>query len=72
MNLPLWLCLAIAILCALLAIHIGQAGVSRYGRRVPVTEMITLGRQGDRAMLAGGVAGYLMAACFAAAVYFAL
>ena len=31
------------------------------GRRVPVTEMLALGRQGDKDMLWGGMAGYLMA-----------
>lgn len=72
MNWPLWLSLALGIAAALVSIRIGQDGVERYGRRVPVTEMITLGRQGDWRMLVGGVAGYLMAACLAAALYFAL
>ena len=72
MNWSLWICLALGVASALLAIRIGQDGVRRYGRRVPVTEMIALGRQGDRTMLLGGIAGYAMAACFTAAAYFAL
>jgi hypothetical protein len=52
---------------ALVAIRIGQRGEARYGRRVPVTEMFALGRQGDLAMLIGGIAGCLMPVFFAAA-----
>lgn len=52
---------------ALVSIRIGQRGEARYGRRVPVTEMIALGRQGDRAMLIGGIAGFLMIGFFVAA-----
>lgn len=66
------LCAALGVGCALLAIRIGQDGVERYGRRVPVTEMLALGRQGDRRMLVGGIAGYLMAAFFIAAGWLAL
>lgn len=72
MNWPLWLSLAFGVAAALVSIRVGQEGVERHGRRVPVTEMIALGRRGDRRMLIGGIAGYLMAACFAAALYFAL
>jgi len=66
-----WLLAILGVASALVSIRIGQDGVERYGRRVPVTEMIALGRQGDRQMLIGGIAGYLMAACFAAAAWFA-
>ena len=44
--------------------HITQAGERRYGRRVPVTEMIPLGLKGDRQMLIGGLAGWAMAPVF--------
>ncbi len=71
MNWPAWGCVALGVGAALVSIRIGQAGEARYGRRVPVTEMIALGRQGDRAMFIGGIAGWLMAGCFAAAAYFA-
>lgn len=57
----------LGIASALISIRIGQRGEQRYGRRVPVTEMIALGRQGDRAMLLGGIAGFLMLGFFAAA-----
>ena len=59
----------IGIAAALLSIRIGQQGEARYGRRVPVTEMFALGRQGDRQMLLGGLAGYLMLICFILALY---
>lgn len=72
MNWLAWLLAGLGVASALLSIRIGQDGVERYGRRVPVTEMIALGRQGDRKMLLGGIAGYLMAACFAAAAWLAL
>lgn len=67
---PLFILLGIA--AALLSIRIGQQGEARYGRRVPVTEMLALGRAGDRAMLLGGVAGYLMAVFFGLAAWFGL
>lgn len=67
MNWPAWGCAALGIGAALLSIRISQNGVERYGRRVPVTEMIALGRQGDRAMLLGGIAGWLMPVAFVAA-----
>lgn len=72
MNWPLWLCLVLGIASAMLSIRIGQNGVERYGRRVPVTEMLTLGKQGDRQMLIGGIAGYLMAVFFILAACFAI
>lgn len=71
MNWLPWLLAILGVASALVSIRIGQDGVERYGRRVPVTEMIVLGRQGDRQMLIGGIAGYLMAACFVAAAWFA-
>lgn len=71
MNWPLWLCIALGIASALLSIRIGQNGVERYGRRVPVTEMLALGKQGDHQMLIGGIAGYLMVAFFLLAAWFA-
>ncbi len=71
MNWPLWLSIALGIASALISIRMGQDGVERYGRRVPVTEMLTLGKQGDRQMLIGGIAGYLMAIFFGLAAYFA-
>lgn len=51
----------LTVVSALVAIGAGHRGEARYGRRVPVTEMLPLGRQGDRDMLWGGMAGYLMA-----------
>jgi len=54
---------------ALVSIRIGQRGVERHGRRVPVTEMLALGRQGDREMLVGGIAGYLMVVFFGLAAW---
>ena len=71
MNWPAWLCLALGIASALLSIRIGQAGVKRYGRRVPVTEMIPLGLKGDRQMLIGGLAGWAMALFLAGAAWLA-
>ena len=68
---PLPLLLLITIAAALLAIRIGQEGEARYGRRVQITEMLALGRQGYRQMLVGGMAGYLMAACLLLALWFA-
>jgi hypothetical protein len=65
------LCGFFGIAAALVSIRIGQRGVERYGRRVPVTEMLTLGRQGDRAMLVGGLAGYAMVIFFGLAIYLA-
>lgn len=70
-NWPAWLCLALGIASALLSIRIGQAGVKRYGRRVPVTEMIPLGLKGDGRMLLGGIAGWAMALFFATAAWLA-
>ncbi|QRM19380.1 hypothetical protein GBK02_08200 [Dechloromonas sp. TW-R-39-2] len=66
-NSPAPLLAFLGIASALISIRIGQRGEQRYGRRVPVTEMIALGRQGDRAMLVGGIAGFLMLGFFAAA-----
>lgn len=60
----------VGIAAALFSIRTGQQGESRYGRRIPVTEMLALGRQGDRAMLLGGLAGYLMLVCFILAITF--
>ena len=63
----------LTVVSALVAIGAGQRGEARYGRRVPVTEMLALGRQGDRDMLWGGMAGYLMAVfavATGAALYF--
>ncbi|NHC05608.1 hypothetical protein [Azonexus fungiphilus] len=62
---------ALGIAAALVSIRIGQAGEARYGRRVPVTEMLGLGRRGDRQMLLGGLAGYLMIVLFALAAWLA-
>ena len=70
-NWPAWLAFVLGIGSALVSIRIGQAGVERYGRRVPVTEMIALGKQGDRRMLLGGIAGYLMAVYFVIAAILA-
>lgn len=61
----------LGIAAALFSIRVGQQGEVRYGRRVPVTEMFALGRQGDRQMLLGGLAGYVMLACFMAAGWLA-
>jgi hypothetical protein len=61
----------LGIASALISIRIGQRGVERLGRRVPVTEMLALGRQGDREMLIGGLAGYLMVVFFGLAAYVA-
>lgn len=68
---PVPLLIVLAIGAAQVSIHVGQQGVARYGRRVPVTEMLALARQGDRAMLLGALCGYLMVAFFLAAAYFA-
>jgi hypothetical protein len=70
-SLAAWACGALGVGCALISIRIGQDGVERYGRRIPVTEMIRIGRQGDRAMLLGGICGWLMAVFFFAAVILA-
>lgn len=67
---PVPLLLLIAVAAALVSIRIGQQGEARYGRRVPVTEMFAVGRQGDRQMLIGGLAGYLMLACLGLALWF--
>lgn len=68
---PVPLLIALGIAAALYSLHVGEAGQARYGRRVPVTEMLPLGRKGDRKMLYGGIAGYLMIACFALAAWWA-
>lgn len=68
---PVPLLILLGVAAALYAIRVGEQSEARYGRRVPVTEMLALGRQGDRRMLAGGLAGYLMLACFVAAGWFA-
>lgn len=65
---PLLLLLGIS--AALVSIRVGQAGEQRYGRRVPVTEMFTLGRrEKDRALQTGGICGYLMLVFFALAAW---
>lgn len=61
--------IALGIACALLALRIAEAGVSRYGRKVPVTEMLGLGLKGDHSMLIGGIAGWLMPIAFIAAFF---
>ncbi len=61
----------IGIALALFSLRIGEQGQARYGRRITVTEMLPLGRQGDRAMLLGGIAGYLMLLCFVLAAWLA-
>ncbi|RIX45679.1 MAG: hypothetical protein D3M94_12725 [Rhodocyclales bacterium GT-UBC] len=68
---PLPLLLLLTIAAALVAIRVGQEGEARYGRRVPITEMLALGRQGDRRMLLGGIAGYLMAGGMLLALFLA-
>lgn len=68
---PVPLLLALGITSALIAIRIGQAGEARYGRRVQVTEMLPLGRKGDKQMLIGGIAGYLMIIFFGLASWLA-
>ena len=68
---PVPLLLLVGVAAALVAIRIGQEGEARYGRRVVVTEMYALGRQNqDKQMILGGLAGYLMLICFAAAAWF--
>lgn len=68
---PVPLLLLLGVAAALVAIRIGQEGEARYGRRVVVTEMYALGRQNqDKQMILGGLAGYLMLICFAAAAWF--
>lgn len=69
---PIPLILTLAVGAALVSIRIGQTGEARYGRRVQVTEMLSLGRQGDKQMLIGGIAGYLMIALFGLATWLAL
>ncbi|MDD2885058.1 MAG: hypothetical protein PHT48_08455 [Dechloromonas sp.] len=65
------LSLIIGITLAVFTLRIGEQAQARYGRRVTVTEMLPLGRQGDRQLLLGGIAGYLMLACFALAAWLA-
>ena len=68
---PIPLLLLVGIAAALVAIRIGQEGEARYGRRVIVTEMYRVGRENqDKQMMLGGLAGYLMLLCFAAAAWF--
>lgn len=69
---PVPLLVTLGVTAALVCIRIGQAGEARYGRRVQVTEMLPLGRQGDKQMLIGGIAGYLMIALFGLAAWLAL
>lgn len=71
MNWPTWACAALGVGCALLSLRISEEGVVRYGRRVPVTEMIPLGLKGDRRMLLGGIAGWAMALLLASAAWLA-
>lgn len=68
---PLPLLITLGVGAALVSIRIGQAGEARYGRRVQVTEMLPLGRQGDKQMLIGGIAGYLMIVLFGLAAWLA-
>ncbi|WP_412480607.1 hypothetical protein [Azonexus sp. IMCC34839] len=69
---PVPLLLLVGIAAALVSIRIGQDGEARYGRRVIVTEMLKVGRENnDRQMVLGGLAGYLMLACFALAAWVA-
>ena len=68
---PVPLLILLTLASAQVSIHVGQQSVERYGRRVPVTEMLALARQGDRAMLLGGLCGYLMLIFCLAAAYFA-
>lgn len=69
---PVPLLVTLGVTAALVCIRIGLAGEERYGRRVQVTEMLPLGRQGDKQMLIGGIAGYLMIALFGLAAWLAL
>lgn len=68
---PVPLLVTLGVTAALVCIRIGQAGEARYGRRVQVTEMLPLGRQGDKQMLIGGIAGYLMIVLFGLAAWLA-
>lgn len=69
---PVPLLLLVGVAAALVSIRIGQDGEARYGRRVIVTDMLKVGRENnDRQMVLGGLAGYLMLACFALAAWFA-
>ncbi len=68
---PVPLLITLGVTAALICIRIGQAGEARYGRRVQVTEMLPLGRQGDKPMLIGGIAGYLMIVLFGLAAWLA-
>lgn len=69
---PLPLLLLVGIAAALVSIRIGQEGEVRYGRRIIVTEMLKVGRENqDQRMVLGGIAGYLMLACFALAAWVA-
>ncbi len=63
------LLLIVGIALAIFTLRIGEQAQARYGRRITVTEMLPLGRQGDRRLLLGGIAGYLMLACFAMAAW---
>ena len=68
---PVPLLLLVGVAAALVSIRIGQDGEARYGRRVIVTDMLKVGRENnDRQMVLGGLAGYLMLACFALAAWF--
>ncbi len=66
---PVPLLITLGVAAALVSIRIGQAGEARYGRRIQVTEMLPLGRQGDKQMLIGGIAGYLMIVFFGLAAW---
>lgn len=68
---PVPLLIVLGVVAALVALRTGQQGEARYGRRITVTEMLPLGRQGDKAMLVGGIAGYLMVVFFGLAAWFA-
>lgn len=63
------ICLALGIVAALISLRISTAGVARYGRRIPVTEMLPLGLKGDHAMLLGGITGWSMVGFFVAACF---
>jgi hypothetical protein len=68
---PVPLLITLGIAASLVSIRVGQAGEARYGRRVQVTEMLPLGRKGDKQMLIGGIAGYLMIVFFGLAAWLA-
>ena len=69
---PVPLLLLIGITAALVSIRIGQQSEARYGQRIIVTDMLRVGREHqDKQLMIGGLAGYLMLICFAAAAWLA-